>query len=841
MPFPQKESTVCLNILIYHANGIYFCRMAPRMFLLFLFCLLTAFVSISQQLRTREKGIITGNLLDEKKSPVIGASVELIVLTDSLLVKGTLSAKDGGFSFTDISFGRYRLRISSVGFKTIIIDSLFLRSERFDFSLNDMVLHSSANSMQEVIVYAEKPLIQSREGNITYNASESPLSAGSNASDLLKNVPLVSADPNGKLTVRGKDPKILIDDKPVELNAQQLQDFLESMPGSMIERIEVMTNPPPQYANEPGGVINIVTRKGKVGKTGRVSFYAGTRGEAGVNGNFTYRKKGLSININAGMGYNLFEGNGYSKRQNIYVDSINFLNTENNYRNKNTRPNARISMDYDLNERNAFNVVWQFNQNDFDNLGNTQYSNLDRREKIYLLSKRRVSSEGNNRNPSLSITYTHKGRKPGETLRLYGNTYYSFNRNNRFFYQQFYFPDFTPNGIDSIQQQFTNSRNNGYSFRLAYDKLFDNKRTSVAAGAFYNFSSNRVELLSVYLKKPENIYLKSDLLSNDFRFRQRINNFRFSVKQVIAKGMSVSGGLSAEQTGIHFDLFELKQETNNDYWTLLPFANFNKQWEDVLNLTISYRRSIRRPGMGELNPSIDYGDPYNLRFGNTSLRPTTSHNFDLLLGRNRDKYYLNIGLGYNIVQDIFTQIRILQPDGKTFVSWQNIDDRLEYEISSWNGYNFSKNLRLNFSASYTYNRYSLFDRSTYKYRDGGSFTSSLNTNYTPKEVWNLNGSFTFNRFANPQGYVRWNTSMNLGLQRKFLQKRFIVTLNIIDPIKQQENKTFTYGPDFIHESYSYTQTRNYRLTLTYNFIPVSKTTARDQLEKEKLKRILPKK
>ena len=82
---------------------------------------------------------------------------------------------------------------------------------------------------------------------------------------------------------------------------------------------------------------------------------------------------------------------------------------------------------------------------------------------------------------------------------------------------------------------------------------------------------------------------------------------------------------------------------------------------------------------------------------------------------------------------------------------------------------------MNFSASYTYNRYSAFDRNTYRYRNGGSFTSNLNGNYAPADVWNFNGSFTFNRFANPQGYVRWNTSMNLGLQRKFFQKRFIVT------------------------------------------------------------------
>src|SRR4030095_7807176 len=145
--------------------------------------------------------------------------------------------------------------------------------------------------MEEVVVYAEKPLIQSKDGNITFNASESPLSAGSNASELLKNVPLVTTDPDEKVLLKGKEPKILIDDKPVELNQQQLQDMLESMSGSMVERIEVMTNPPPQYANEQGGVINIVTRKGKVGMNGRVSVSGGTRGEGNLNGNFSYRKQ----------------------------------------------------------------------------------------------------------------------------------------------------------------------------------------------------------------------------------------------------------------------------------------------------------------------------------------------------------------------------------------------------------------------------------------------------------------------------------------------------------------------------------------------------------------------
>jgi hypothetical protein len=59
--------------------------------------------------------------------------------------------------------------------------------------------------------------------------------------------------------------------------------------------------------------------------------------------------------------------------------------------------------------------------------------------------------------------------------------------------------------------------------------------------------------------------------------------------------------------------------------------------------------------------------------------------------------------------------------------------------------------------------------------------------------------------------------MNLGLQAKMLKKKLIATLNIIDPFVQQQNRTFTYGSNFNLESYSLTQTRNFRLSLGYSF------------------------
>lgn len=791
--------------------------------IVYLLLLLTGCLAgFAQEKKAVSPGLITGNILDEKKKAVADATVELRPLSDSLLKRSTRTDKDGNFTFENIPFGLYRLKISYISFQPLSIDSIHVRTERYDFNLADLTLKPNRNDqLEEVVVYAEKPLIQSRDGNITFNAGESALSAGANASDLLKSVPLVANDPDGKLVVRGKEPKILIDDKPVELNAQQLQDFLESLPGSMIERIEVMTNPPPQYANEQGGVINIITRKGRVGLGARLSLTAGTRGEAGVSGNLNYRKKGLAINFNVGTGYNEFEGNGYSKRQNIYKDSVNYYNTTNSYRNRGNRPNARLSIDYDIDNRNLVNVLLQYNQHNFRNRSENEFTNLNKDAAIYKLSNRFIETEGQSVNPGINITYTRKGKKPGETLRVIAGGNYSYNQNDRTFFQQFLFPDHTPTGTDSTQQQLNDTWNSGYNFRINYDKLLDNKRTSISTGGALNFEKSHVLLHSQFLRKPEQDYQFNELLSNDFHFRQSVKNIRFAIKQLITDDMSITAGLTAEGTTIHFDLKD-KSKVNNNYFTWLPFANFSKRWKEVLNVSLAYRKAIRRPGIGHLNPSIDYGDPNNIRFGNPYLLPSTSHNFDLVFGKTGEKYYTNLGFGYNIVQDVFSQIRTRQADGTTETTWQNIDDRHEYEVSSWSGYTFSKQFRVNFSASYTINKYSLYDRTVNKYRNGGTLTSNFNASYIPKDVWNITTGFTFNRFANPQGTVRSNIRLNVGIQRKFFSKRFIVTLNVVDPFAKQEYRSFTYGPNYNLESFSSTGTRNFRLTLGYSFTGLGK-------------------
>jgi outer membrane receptor protein involved in Fe transport len=789
-------------------------------------------IPVSAQKTDSGTGVVIGTILDGDNSKAIpDAGVTIILLSDTAVTSTRLSQSNGEFLIDKLRFGYYRLRVTAVGYTMLTIDSIHIRAERFDFDLNDIRLNKNMAVLNELTVYAEKPLIENKDGKIIFNTGESALSSGASTSDLLKQTPLVNVDNDGKILLRGKEVKVLIDDKPVELDSKQLQDLMESMPGSMIERIEVMTTPPPQYANERGGVINIVTKKGKVGFNGRININYGTRGEAALSGNVSYRKNKLAINFSAGFGYNEFRGTSYSNRQNFYTDSSNYFNTTGQSSNVNRRPNGRMSLDYELNKQHSVNFTVQYNSNNSVNENNTGYSNADRFNQVYKLSNRFTGTHNTNHSPAFNFTYTIKGKDPKAVFRfISGYNFYEGN-NERDFYQQYLNPDNTATGRDSTQEQNTFSKNNSINLRINYDKPLKDKKTSFNLGASYNQYNNHNILNTAFMKKPDNVFLKNELLSNDFLFHQSIIGSRASVRYDFVTDFYVNGGLQAEYTQTYFDIKNNSNRYLNNYWSLLPFANLVKKWKNEVTITLSYKRTVQRPRLNELNPSVDYGDPYNTRSGNPYLQAYYADNIDLIFGKWNKKYNVNLSIGYNALQKIYSAIRLLQPDGSTFTTWQNISGRKEYEASAWGGYTLSKKAKANLSIGYTYNVYSAYDRTVRYFRNGGSLYSTLNGSYQLTDLINANANFTFNRFANPQGSVRNTLSMNIGIQKKFFAKKFTVTLNIIDPLRQQQNRNFTYGSNFNLESFSTTNTRNYRLALSYTFKKKDKKSGREELLK----------
>jgi outer membrane receptor protein involved in Fe transport len=768
------------------------------------------------------QGRLQGSIVSANGNSVLaGATVDLRLHGlhgDSGLRRMAVTDAQGEFAIDGLPFGWYVVQISSSGHDPLTVDSLHIRPDKPILLLNDLVLSIHTTGLETIVIHAEKPLLESKDGNIVFNATESPLSAGSNASELLRNIPLVAQDPDGKVTVRGREPRILIDDKPVEMSARQMQDFLESLPGSMIEKIEVMTNPPAQYANEPGGVINIVTRKGRTGWNARINATGGSRGETALNGHAGLRRKDLSIQFTAGTGYSRVLGQSEYVRTNRFPDSTNRLLTSNGSDNISWRPLARLAIDQDIDARNILSAAVQFNAHRYRNANQIGYRNENRNGQVYRSSLRQVANDGDNINPDVSLSYIRKGRLKGEQLRFNGSSAYSGTDGLRDFRQSFFNALRQPlAGGDSAQQQDETTISRSLSLRLAYDKPIVPERTILSTAAAFIRNATHVDLQSFDLPSAGASKTPRSSLSNVFDFRQDILAGTLSLRQRLAERFWATTGVTYESTSILFDLIRDAKEVRNGYENWLPFANISRYWNRKSSLSLVYRATLRRPGIRELNPTIDYTDPYNLRFGNASLLPSPTHSIDLNFGRTLERFQMNAGIGYNRVDDIFATVRTLQDDGRTYITWQNISGREEFEANGWMNLNLSGGFRMNANANYSYNRYSSRDILVNRYRNAASINGRVNLTYAPKpQVWNTTASIGLNRYANPQGTVRSTVNMVFGAQYRFLKRRFIVTAQAVDPFIQQEYRTLTEGVNFRTEGFSLSRTRNYRLTLGYN-------------------------
>lgn len=783
-------------------------------------------------------GIIMGSIIDATKGDAVSfARVDLNRLSIDSLKRTTLSDKNGSFEFNKLPLGYYTLKISSMGFLLTQLDSIFLREERYDFNLGDIKLKPTADlSLSEVIVYAEKPLFENKDDKLTYNIGESALSSGSSTAELLKNIPLVNNDPNGRILLKGREPKILIDDKPTELNAQQLQDLLESLPGSSIEKIEIMMNPPPQFATETGGVINIITKKGKIGWVGRLNISTGTRGEGNFSGNISYRNRKFTYNQTVGLGASKLLGKSFNNRTNLYTDSINRLYSTSNYTNSNTRPNIRSQLDYEFSKSHLIGLVYQGNMNYFNNISNNRFTNYNQFNEAYRISNRENRSEGDVYTHSIQGSYIYKSPKNlAEHLRFFISANTSKNDNERDFYQQFLSAGMVPTGVDSTQTQFFNNFNKSFSTRLEYSKPLKLKNSQFTTGTTYYSSRFHNTLNTHFLRKLDGVMISNDLLSNDFYFKQQILTFRAGLSLWFKKDFRITFGVQAEQTNTEFDFIKGNvSNTQSNYWNVLPNLSVRKEFNKAFNTALVYRATIRRPGIGELNPNIDYSDPYNLRYGNPDLQPTLSHNFDLNFNYTKGKYYFNTSIGYNKVSQVFNTIRTLGESGKTNLTWLNIADRNEYEASAFGGFTFSKQFRMNGSVGFAYHQYGESEKKLYLYQDGGSLYANLNYTYTPNSVWTFEGTARYNRYANPQGISRTNINTNIGVKHKLFNRRLIVSFNAIDPFTPQELRTVTNGTRFQLESFSTTRSRNYRISISYQLNRMVQKSSLSEKEKNKV-------
>ena len=252
---------------------------------------------------------VKGHVFDKTNGkPMEYATVRACTLPDSTFVAGCITEPSGNFAL-QLEKGRYVLEIQYMGylktFKNVTLDG-----SKSMVDVGRIGLSPDSQMLEEVEVVAEQSTYEMTLDKRVFNVGKDVANTAGNAIEVLENIPAVSVDVEGNVSLRGDDGvRILIDGKESGLSGMSTQDALRTLQGDMIERIEVITNPSVRYdAEGSAGIINIILKKDKrQGFNGAVNIRTGYPWMYGASLSGNYRLKR----------WNLFASYGFNNRSNI--------------------------------------------------------------------------------------------------------------------------------------------------------------------------------------------------------------------------------------------------------------------------------------------------------------------------------------------------------------------------------------------------------------------------------------------------------------------------------------------------------------------------------------------
>src|SRR6185437_13699511 len=202
-------------------------------------------------------GKIIGN---SNKEPLGYASISLLRTTDTTLITGVLSDSKGQFKIEKIGKGSYLLKIQFIGYDTKQTPPFLLNAGQ-TFNIGTIEIVPGAKLLQEITISSAKINSFNKIDKQSYRASQFESAKGGSAIDVLKNLPSVSVNGQGEISVRGSTGfLVLINGKPVLADAETI---LSQLPANSLENIELITTPSAKYDPDgKAGIINIITKKG---------------------------------------------------------------------------------------------------------------------------------------------------------------------------------------------------------------------------------------------------------------------------------------------------------------------------------------------------------------------------------------------------------------------------------------------------------------------------------------------------------------------------------------------------------------------------------------------------
>jgi hypothetical protein len=776
---------------------------------------------------------ITGRIVNEKNKPIEFAEL-LLLNKDSIAIKSELSDEKGFFSI-DTKQESYIFQIKQS--KKITYTKNIEVFKNLDLGI--IKVENSTTNIQEVVIPGKKKLIERKVDRLVFNVENSISASGGDAIDALKITPSIRINDDKISMIGKKGLSVMVDDKLIQLNGDDLTNFLKSIPSSNIKNIEVITTPPAKYdAEGNSGIVNIKLKKAKKDSWNaslNSSYKQTIYPTANFGGDLNYQKNKISFFSN--INYQ----NGITKR--IEKDEIYYSNqswiTDFNKKNYSDIISGRVGIDYKITGgwttgiqylgnkskpktyENDYGKITKNTTNQVDSLINTTAKNL-RNNFFHSLNWHNI------------ITIDTIGRKITTDF-----DYFTLqNNDNRDFITQNLLPNNqqTPSGILSTNNIGLQKINN-YSGKIDFEHPL--KWANLSYGSKFTFTETVNSVL--YYNTTTGTPILNTNQSNSFNFNENTQAIYVSGSKKFGKEKwDIQLGVRLENTQTKGLSVNLNQKNTNNYFEFFPTAYVSYKQNENHLFSIDFSRRIERPGFRDLNPFKFYSSAYSYTEGNPFLLPQFSNNLGI---KHTYKNFLTTSLSYSHETQGFGEVPFV-----------NNSNNIQY-FSQLNYFTFDS---YDISESYVFNKYDWWESNldAYIYYSYSKFTQSISLAETKGLSFYLstNNTFILNKKKNIKvGLNYWyqaseydllnkkrqTQSLDVSMKFSLLQNNLLLAITAQDLFNTNKAYKTTNTNNIFQVYSSHGSNQFFKIAVTYKFgskkINVEKRNFGNDDEKERAK------
>ena len=766
-----------------------------------------------------QQNVIKGKVLEINKINLVPATtISLLKLKDSAIVKTSFADAAGNFSLENVKTGSYILMATAVGYEKTFSIPIEINETNQQQVVQALFLKPVDKSLALVTVVAKKPFIERKLDRTIINVESSITSAGSTAMEVLEKSPGVAVDKDGKISLKGKQGVIiLIDGKQTYMGAQDLANYLQSMPASNLEQIELMPNPSAKYdASGNSGVINIKTKRNK---------------QKGFNGSIKntlafgkYPRTFNTLNLNYKNGkFNVFSSIGINYRKNFQVLTINRKYMDNNgttnaifdqsadFIKTNYNKTARLGVDFFASKKTTIGVLATGYLTTGTQDGTNTSFLKDGGNTVNSILSSTNEEKKNFKNGGLNINLRHTFDSTGKEISVDIDALKYKSMQHQFFNSQNYTPLWVKQSSEDLKADLP-ATINVYSAKVDYVQPFKNglKMETGIKTSFVNTDN-----LAGYFNIINDVTQVDNEKTNHFKYNENINAGYVNFSKEYKK-WSLQTGLRLENTNYKGNQFgnPIKADSSfkKSYTGLFPtmFAGYKLNSKNEFGF--SYGRRISRPDYESLNPFIFFIDKYTYEAGNPFLKPMYANVFELSHTYNK---FLTSNLNYTHSKDMFNEY--FEQSGYATIVKEN-------NYGSIDDISLSLNAEIKPAKWWTLMPYAEFNYNAVNSQLNGFTLKTSGTGFN----LNMNNQFTFNKgwSAELSGFYRskmnrgqFNISevkqLSTGVSKQILKKKGSVKFYLSDIFNSGNQK----GVIIIQNTVaSFTQKRDNRTAgVTFNY------------------------